>query len=98
MLFLKIYVAFSLLTFVLIVTQGWVIWMELKRKYPDITKKFTGKNKKNMLEIVFNWIRSIVCCFVPIINIGIFYASLFMLEEVKEKALKGMIEDIKEGF
>lgn len=98
MLFLKIYVAFSLLTFVLIVTQSWVIVMELKRKYPDIVKKFNEKNKSNILERVFKWIRIIVCCFVPIINIGIFYASLFMLEEAKEKALKGMIEDIKERF
>lgn len=98
MLFLNIYVAFCLLTFVLIETQSYVIEKELKRKYPDVVKEFIEKNKTNILEKIFKQMRILISCFVPIINIGIFYASLFMLEEIKEKTLIEITKDIKEGF
>lgn len=88
MMFLNIYIAFSLLTFILLLMQSYLIEKDLIREYPDATKKYIKENKKNVLEKICSYIKSFVSCFVPIINIGIFYASLFASDEVKEKVLE----------
>ena len=100
MLFLKIYMVFSLLTFVLLLMQSYLIKKELMRKYPNAMNKYRKDNKKNILEIIFSYIKSFVSCFVPIIHIAIFYASLFEAEKVKEKFLTNIefYKYIKEGF
>lgn len=88
MMFLNIYIAFSLLTFILLLMQSYLIEKDLIREYPDAMKKHIKENKKNVLEKIYSYIKSFVSCFVPIINIGIFYASLFAFDEVKEKVLE----------
>lgn len=87
MLFLKIYVGFSILTFILLLMQTYTLSKQLKREFPDDVKEFNKKNKTNVLEKIFTWIKIFVSCFVPIVNIGIFYNSLFGENEIKEKTL-----------
>ena len=87
MLFLKIYVGFSILTFVMLLIQCYLIEKDLKRKYPDVVSGYLKNNKKNILEKVFTYLKAFVSCFVPIINIGIFYVYLFESEKMEEKTL-----------
>lgn len=100
MTFLNIYIAFSLLTFVLLLMEGYLIVKDLKRKYPEAVKKWEKDNKKNVVEKIFSYIKNLVCCFIPIVNIGIFYASLFKegRMRVEEEVLKELDKYIKEGF
>ena len=84
MLFLKIYIGFSILTFVLLLMHVYVMCEELKREQPDIAKN----NKSGILEKVFVYVKAFITCFVPIVNIGMFYTVLFETEKLKEKTLK----------
>lgn len=87
MMFLKIYIGFSILTFILLLMQTYTLSRQLKRELPDDVKEFNKKNKTSALEKIFTWIKIFVGCFVPIVNIGIFYTSLFGEDEIKEKVL-----------
>lgn len=98
MIFLYIYIGFSVLTFVMTIIQSYLVSKQLKRRYPDLVSKFNKNNKQSVLEKVFSYIKTFVSCFVPIINMGIFYVALFENNKVEEKALNKMKEDIKEGF
>lgn len=98
MLFLKIYIGFSILTFVLLLMQTYVMFKRLKRKHPDIVSKFNKDNKSSVLEKIFIYIKLFVTCFVPITNIGIFYVLIFESEKIEEKAFGEIIKEIKEGF
>ena len=87
MLFLKIYIGFSILTFIILMMESYMITKQLKRKYPELVKEYKQNNKKNALEVIFSYIKTFVSCFVPIINIAILYVSLFDREEMEEKSL-----------
>lgn len=91
MIFLNIYIAFSILTFATALMQSYVLSKQLKRKYPDVVAEYCKKNKSGILEKTFEYIRTFICCFVPIINIAIFYVSLFKLEMAEEKFLNKML-------
>ena len=98
MIFLYIYIGFSVLTFVMTIIQSDLVFKQLERRYPDLVSKFNKNNKQSVLEKVFSYIKIFVSCFVPIINMGIFYVTLFENNKVEEKVLNKMKEDIKEGF
>ena len=87
MLFLKIYIGFSILTFIILMMESYMITKQLKRKYPELVKEYKQNNKKTVLEVIFSYIKTFVSCFVPIINIAILYVSLFNREEMEEKSL-----------
>lgn len=96
MIFLYIYIGFSVLTFVMTIIQSYLVSKQLERRYPDLVSKFNKNNKQSVLEKVFSYIKIFVSCFVPIINMGIFYVELFENNKVEEKVLNKMKEDIKE--
>lgn len=98
MVFLNFYIGFSVLTFIMLLMQSYVISKRLKRRYPDITSEFNKNNKETILEKIFSYIKFFVSCFVPIINIGIFYFSIFESEKVEEKMLNKMKDEIKKDF
>lgn len=87
MLLLKIYIGFSILTFIMLMMESYMITKQLKRKYPELVKEYNQNNKKTVLEVIFSHIKAFVSCFVPIINIVILYVSLFNREEMEEKSL-----------
>lgn len=93
---MKIYIGFSILTFILTFMRAYTISKQLKRKYPDIINEFSKKNKVDTLENIFVWIRLLVACFVPIINICIFYVSIFESERVEKKVLNKLKKDCEE--
>ena len=98
MIFLYIYIGFSVLTFIMTIIQSDLVFKQLERRYPDLVSKFNKNNKQSVLEKIFSYIKIFVSCFVPIINMGIFYVILFENNKVEEKVLNKMKEDIKEGF
>lgn len=83
MLFLKIYIGFSILTFILVLMHNYVLCAELKREYHNIYKG----SKSGVLETIFVYVKILIICFVPIVNIGIFYSVLFEAEKLKEQVL-----------
>ena len=91
MLFLKIYIGFSILTFILVMMQSYISSKELKREYPDIQA-----HKRSALEGIFICIKAFITCFIPIINIAICYVQLFESEKIKERVLNGYKDAIKE--
>ena len=95
MIFLNIYIGFSLLTFVVLLMQTYLSSKKLKRRYPDLVNEFNKKNQINMLEKIFVCVKALISCFVPIVNIGIFYISLFEAEKIEETTLNKMKEFIR---
>lgn len=90
MMFLNIYIAFSLLTFVLILMQSYMVVKKIKREHPDDVDKLKKKSKKGFLETIFSYIKIFIICFVPIMNIFVFCAILFKEKEVEEKVLNDL--------
>lgn len=90
MMFLNIYIGFSLLTFVLILMQSYVVVKKIKREHPDDADKLKKKSKRGFLETIFSHIKIFITCFVPIVNILIFCAILFKEKEVEEKVLNDL--------
>lgn len=90
MLFLNIYIGFSILTFVLVLMQSYLIVKNLKRKYPDAINRYEKDNKGNILEKICSYTKIFVSCFVPIINIALFYVALFDSSKAKEKTLAAL--------
>lgn len=97
-MFLNIYIAFSLLALVLFLMQTYLIKKDLKRKYPNAMIEYKRDNKTNIIEKIFSSILCIVICFIPIINVEIFYVALFQRGEIREIILKDLDKYIKEDF
>ena len=95
MLFLKIYIGFSLFTFVLLLMQSYLIEKELIRKYPDAMNKYRKDNKRNILEKICSYIKTFVSCFVPIIHMGIFYVSLFGSDKLSDKLNEKILKELE---
>lgn len=98
MMFLYSYIAFSLLTFILFSMQMYLIEKDLKRKYPNAMIEYKRDNKTNIIEKIFSNIINFVICFIPIINVGIFYIVLFKRKEIQEEQFKYLDKYIKEDF
>lgn len=75
MIFLKIYCGFCIITFILMELRIYEEIQKAKRKYADKIKE--NKVKTNLLETLCVHIRMFVMCFIPIINLGIFWSVLF---------------------
>ena len=85
MAFLYVYIIFSILIFVVVVMQSYISAKEIKREYPDLVEVYCKNNKRNFLEKAFRWIKVFIVCFIPIINISIFYFTIFESESVKKQ-------------
>lgn len=98
MIFLYAYIGFSVLTFVMMYMQSYLVSKKLERQYPDIVREYNKRNKRGILEKIFSYIKQFITCFVPIMNISIFYVALFENKKVEERALNEIQNNIKEGF
>ena len=88
MVCLYIYIGFSFLTFLMVLMQSYVISKHLKRNYPELIKELRKKKPKDVLENIFDYIKILITCFIPIINIGIFYLVLFKGEIIEEQTIQ----------
>ena len=97
MLFLKIYIGFSVLTFFVVLMQAYVLTKQIKRRYPEIAQEFSKNNKTGILEKLFVYIRIFIICFIPIANIVLFIIVLFKTEELEDKILQRLQKNIMVG-
>ena len=96
MMFLNVYIAFSILTYVLVLMQSYVIEKRLIRKYPDVANKLKEDNKSGIVEDVFTYITIFIKCSVPIMNILIFCGLLLASERVEEKVFDKVMKKAAE--
>lgn len=62
------------------------IWShKFKRKYHDLLSK---KQRLDFLMSLLNVIKMLIICFVPVLNIVMFYLILFLSEEIEASVLK----------
>lgn len=97
MLFLKIYIGFSILTFLVFLMQTYIFTKQIKRKHLDIVQEFSKNNKSGILEKLFEYIKILIICFIPIVNLCLFIVTLFKTEEVEERTLQRIKKRIEEG-
>ena len=97
MIVLKTYIGFSVLTFFVILMQAYILTKQIKRKHPDVMQEFSKNNKSGILEKLFEYIRILIICFVPIVNIALFIVVLFKAEEFEDRVLQRLQKNIKVG-
>lgn len=95
--FLKIYCMFCIVVFILIELCIYEGIQKAKRKYADKIKKNKSKARFNPLETLCVHIRIFIMCFIPIINLGIFWSVLFNGIQVQENAMKKVDDAIKKS-
>lgn len=88
MIVLKIYIGFSILTFFVILMQTYILTKQIERKHSDIMQELGKNNKSGVLEKLFEYIKIFIICFIPIINILLFFITLFNSEEVEKRVLQ----------
>ena len=81
-MFLKIYLGFCLLTFLIVEIGLYEILQSAKRRYANEIKQ--NKQKYNFLEMLFVHIRMFIVCFIPLVNLCIFYSLLFNNSAVQD--------------
>ena len=95
MLFLKIYIWFSVLTFLIILMRSYILSKQIKRKNPELIQEFSKNNKRGNLERLFEYIIIFIICLIPIVNVLLFFVTLFNSEEVERRVLKRLSENKK---
>lgn len=70
---------------------------KIKRKYADKIEENKNKVKANPLETLCVHIRIFVTCFVPIINLGMFWVVLFNGVQVQNNIVKQVDDAIKKS-
>ncbi len=95
--FLKIYCVFCIIVFVLIELCIYEGIQKAKRKYADKITANKDKTRANPLETLCVHIRILITCFVPIINLGMFWSVLFNGVQVQKNAMKKVDDAIKES-
>ena len=68
-----------------------------KRKYADKIKENRNKAKANPIETLCVHIRMFIACFIPIVNLGMFWLVLFNGIQVQENAIKKVDDVIKKN-
>lgn len=97
MIFLKMYCGFCIITFILMELRICEEIQKAKRKYADKIKENRNKSKANLIETLCVHIRIFITCFVPIINLGMFWSVLFNGIQVQENAMKKVDDAIKKS-
>lgn len=96
--FLKIYCMFCSVIFLLMEICIYEGIQKIKRKYADKIEENKDKAKVNVLETLCVHIRIFVTCFVPIINLGMFWAVLFNGVQVQNNIMKQVDDAIKKNM
>lgn len=84
---LTIYIWFSILvlvTYILVILQAAAT---IKRKYPD----YHGK-KVPKIELIFGFLKIVILPFIPLLNILIFWVTMFHTNELINSIIKKAIE------
>ena len=96
-IFFKFYCVFCVLAFIFMELCIYESIQKVKRKYADQIKMNKDKARANPLETLCVHIKIFITCFVPLINLGIFWSVLFNGIQVQENAMKKVNDAIKES-
>ena len=88
---------FCILVFILIELCIYEGIQKAKRKYADKIKENRNKAKANPIETLCVHIRMFIACFIPIVNLGMFWLVLFNGIQVQENAIKKVDDVIKKN-
>ena len=97
MLFLKIYIGFSVLTFFVILMRAYILSKQIERKHPELMQELGKNNKSGILEKLFEYIIIFIICFVPMVNLSLFIVVLFKAEDFEDRVLQRIQKNIKVG-
>lgn len=92
MIFLYIYIGFSLLTFVLMLLQMTTLIHKLENKYKD---KLPKNKNPNQIPFFFEVLKIFVMCFIPILNIIFFCSVLFLGNRIDTQVTKQVENEMK---
>lgn len=95
MLFLKIYIGFSVLTFLIILMRSYILSKQIKRKHPELMQELGKNNKRGILEKLFEYIIIFIISLVPIVNVLLFFVTLFNSEEVERRTLQRIKKELR---
>lgn len=95
MLFLKIYIGFSILTFLVILMRAYILSKQIKRKHPELMQELGKNSKSGILETLFEYIIIFIICLIPIVNVLLFFVTLFNSEEIKRRTLQRIQKKIE---
>lgn len=95
MLLLKIYLGFCLLTFLVIKIGIYETIQNAKRKYAKEIEDNGQNAKSSFLETLCVHIRMFIVCFIPLINLVLFWAILFNNSAVQNNAFDRIDKQLK---
>lgn len=86
--FLNIYIGFSLLTYATVLMTWYTINANILREHPELERKRIGG-----LETILQYIKILIMCFVPLLNLCMFFAFLMGSEQIEKRALDRISKD-----
>lgn len=93
MIIVYIYLGISLMTLVLYSLASFDIANKFKIEYPGLKCR-----KKTFAGTIFSFLKMEVACFVPIMNIGLFWTIVFDYEDLEQRIIdKLYIECVEKG-
>jgi hypothetical protein len=88
---LKIYLGISISSFVLLKLAGWNMAHIVKMKFKD---KLNKEKKSDKIGLMFNYIKMLILCFIPIYNIIMFIMAFQFFMNVDKLIEKSNIEEV----
>lgn len=96
MIFLYIYIGFSLLTFVLMLLQMTTLIHRFENKYKDkLTKNKNLNQDQNKMPFFFEILKMFVKCFIPILNVIFFCSVLFLGNRIETQVTRKVENEMK---
>lgn len=94
---LKIYVIFCLVAFILIELCIYDGIHKIKTKYADKIRENMNKADQNIFGFLYTHLKILIFCFIPFINLCVFFSVLFKGVQVQEETMKRVDKAIKES-
>lgn len=93
----KIYLIFCLLSFILIELCIYDGIHKIKIKYADKIRENRNKADRNIFGFLYAHLKIFIFCFIPLINLCVFFSVLFEGVQVQEETMKRVDKAIKES-
>lgn len=98
MIFLKIHVGASLLALVASTISVAIIAIRQTRNYARYAKEIARKNspQKRFFNLVKSYIKLMVVCFIPILNLSILHCALFRQNDIEKTTIENFERRLRE--
>jgi hypothetical protein len=75
--------------------RAYILSKQIKRKHPELMQELGKNNKSGILENLFEYIIIFITCLIPIVNVLLFFVTLFNSEEVEHRTLQRIQKKIE---